>query len=65
MKKDLGKSTALYSEIKLLIEDARSTVAQTVNAGLTKLYWNIGKRIKDEILKNKRAEYGKRIVSTL
>ncbi|MGR3176976.1 MAG: DUF1016 N-terminal domain-containing protein [Candidatus Anammoxibacter sp.] len=29
------------------------------------IYWNIGKRINDDILKNKRAEYGKQIVSTL
>ncbi|GBD92591.1 hypothetical protein BMS3Abin05_00163 [bacterium BMS3Abin05] len=48
-----------------MIEDARSAVAQTVNAGLTMLYWNIGKRINDEILKNKRAGYGKQIVATL
>jgi hypothetical protein len=27
--------------------------------------WQIGKRINDEILQNKRAEYGKEIVSTL
>lgn len=29
------------------------------------MYWNIGKRISTEILKNKRAEYGKQIVTTL
>jgi predicted nuclease of restriction endonuclease-like (RecB) superfamily len=29
------------------------------------LYWNIGKRINDEILNNKRADYGKQIISTL
>ena len=55
----------LFEEIKGLIEEARRQVAQTVNAGLTATYWNIGKRINDDILKNKRAEYGKQIVSTL
>ncbi len=40
-------------------------VAQTVNIGLTATYWNIGKRINDDVLKNKRAEYGKQIVVTL
>ncbi len=55
----------LFDEIKGLIEEARRQVAQTVNAGLTATYWNIGKRINDDILKNKRAEYGKQIVSTL
>ena len=29
------------------------------------LYWNIGKIIQEEIIKNDRAEYGKRIVTTL
>ena len=65
MKRNLEKNSALYSDIKQMIEDARSAVAQTVNAGLTILYWNIGKRINDEILKNKRAGYGKQIVATL
>ncbi len=29
------------------------------------LYWQIGKRINEEVLKDKRAEYGKQIVATL
>ena len=40
-------------------------VAVTVNAGLTILYWQIGNRICQDILKQKRAEYGKEIVATL
>ena len=32
---------------------------------MTMLYWNIGKRINQEVLQDKRAEYGKQIVSTL
>ena len=55
----------LFKEIKTLIEKTRSNISQTVNSGLTMLYWNIGKRINNEILKNKRADYGKQIVITL
>lgn len=33
--------------------------------GLTVLYWSIGKRVGQEILKGERAEYGETIVSTL
>ncbi len=55
----------LFSEIKQVIEDSRQSVAQAVNVGLTAMYWNVGKRINDDILKNKRAEYGKQIVATL
>jgi len=36
-----------------------------VNTGLTILYWQIGNRIRQDILKEKRAEYGKEIVATL
>ena len=55
----------LFSEIKQLIEEARQTVAITVNATTTILYWNIGKRINIEVLKNKRGEYGKEVINTL
>ncbi len=58
-------NTKLFLDIRQLIEDSRNAVAQTVNAGLTAMYWNIGKRINDDVLENKRAEYGKQIVSTL
>ncbi len=55
----------LFSDIRGMIEDTRQAVSQTVNAGLTLLYWNIGKRINEEVLKNERAAYGKQIVATL
>jgi hypothetical protein len=45
----------LLGDIRSLIEETRSAVATTVNAGLTALYWRIGKRIKEEILEGKRA----------
>src|SRR5262249_8293502 len=55
----------LLADLRLLIEQARKQVAQSVNAALVLLNWHIGKRINDEILKNKRAEYGKAIVATV
>ena len=42
-------NTKLFSDIRQLIEDSRNAVAQTVNAGLTAMYWNIGKRINDDV----------------
>ena len=53
------------NEIRSLIEQTRSKVAQTVNSALVLMNWHIGKRINDEILQNKRAEYGKEIVASL
>lgn len=58
-------STDLVQEIKELINDTRTSVAVLVNAGITRLYWKIGKRIKEEVLKGERADYGKQIVVSL
>jgi predicted nuclease of restriction endonuclease-like (RecB) superfamily len=55
----------LFSEIKQLIEETRQTVAVAVNAATTILYWNIGQRVNNEILQNKRGEYGKEVVKSL
>jgi len=60
-----SKPRALAADIRQLIEVARQQVAQAVNAGLTTLYWQIGARIRQDILKNERAEYGAEIVATL
>jgi hypothetical protein len=75
MKKETGKQVAktynktisgdLIGDIRSLIETARHNIAVTVNTGLTILYWQIGSRIRQDILKEKRAEYGKEIVVTV
>ncbi|MBU1052325.1 MAG: DUF1016 family protein [Proteobacteria bacterium] len=65
-KKDiLPPDNALVQDICLMIDKARALVASAVNTGLTKLYWEIGKRIHQEILKGDRADYGKQILATL
>ena len=55
----------LFEQIKNLIEQTKNNVAIAVNSSLTMMYWHIGKLINDEILQNKRAEYGKEIVATV
>lgn len=55
----------LATDVRRMIELTREGVARTVNAGITLLYWKIGKRIQTEILGNERAEYGKEIVASL
>ena len=62
---DIVKNDALFDDIKSLIEQTKQNVAVLVNSSLTLMYWYIGKKINDEILENKRAEYGKEIVATL
>jgi predicted nuclease of restriction endonuclease-like (RecB) superfamily len=56
---------SLLSDVRELILTARSQTAQTVNASLTWLYWQIGRRIHMDILREKRAEYGREIVHSL
>jgi predicted nuclease of restriction endonuclease-like (RecB) superfamily len=53
------------SDIRELIDTSRQRVAVGVNTELSLLYWNVGKRINDEILGNARADYGKQIVASL
>jgi len=65
MSKELAPHPSLFSEIKTLIEQGRQQVAVTVNAAMTMLYWQIGKRINEEVLHEKRAEYGDQIVVSL
>jgi len=57
--------SAVISEIRTLIESARGRVASFINSELTLLYWKVGERISREILREKRAEYGKEIVVSL
>lgn len=55
----------LFEDIRSLLEETRTSVATTVNTALTMMYWQIGKRINEELLSDERAEYGEAIVSTV
>lgn len=58
-------NNSLFEQIKNLIEQTKNNVAIAVNSSLTIMYWEIGNKINQDILKNKRAEYCKEIVVTL
>ena len=51
--------------IRNLIEVAKTRVAVAVNSQMTMLYWNIGKRIREEVIKSERAEYGRELIKHL
>lgn len=59
------RSRALLSDLRQLIAAARQDVARQVNSALVLLYWRVGQRIRRDVLKEKRAEYGEEIVATL
>jgi len=65
-KKDLinGKNGhILFNEISELIEQSRRIIYTQASSATILLFWEIGKRINKNILENKRADYGKQIVS--
>jgi len=45
----------LLTDVRQMIMQARESVARTIDSGLTALYWNIGLRVRQDILKDKRA----------
>lgn len=61
----IQSTDGLIADVRSMIEQTREGVAHAVSAGMTLLYWRIGKRIQTEVLEGRRADYGKKIVSTL
>ena len=55
----------LALEVRELILQAREGVARAVDSTLTTLYWHVGLRVRQDILKEKRAGYGEKIVHAL
>jgi predicted nuclease of restriction endonuclease-like (RecB) superfamily len=65
---DSGPSSVpavLLGDLRSLIESARIRVAGGVNAEMVLLYWDIGERVRKEILNDSRAAYGKQVVNIL
>jgi hypothetical protein len=54
----------LLVELRGMIEAARARIAETANSVLAMLHWHVGTRIRRELLKNARAEYGREILPT-
>jgi predicted nuclease of restriction endonuclease-like (RecB) superfamily len=57
--------STFVAEVKQLIQTAKQRAVIAVNAELTLLYWQVGKRIADEVLNGERAEYGKQVIASL
>ena len=63
--KELIDNKILVEDLKTIILATKEQVAISVNSSLTLLYWNIGKKIEEDILKNSRANYGEQIVHSV
>ena len=55
----------LFEDVCDIINAARNRVAVYVNSEVCLTKWYVGKRIKEDVLYNQRAEYGKQIVKNL
>ncbi len=56
----------LIAEIRQILEKARRSAYSAVNAAMVEAYWQVGKRIVEEEQQGeKRAGYGKQLMSTL
>ena len=55
----------LVAELRGLIDSARIRAAAAVNAELTLLYWQIGRRLESVVLKGERGAYGEQVVRTV
>jgi predicted nuclease of restriction endonuclease-like (RecB) superfamily len=56
---------ALFKEVSALIEQTRRNLYAQADSATVLLFWRIGGVINGDILRNKRANYGKQIVSAL
>ena len=59
------ESQQLYTDVCAIIDDTHTRVAVYVNSEVCHTNWLIGKRIKEDVLYNKRAEYGKQVIKNL
>ena len=61
-----GTSVSFFSEVRQIIDEARSNAVRSVDFCRVMMYWNIGKRIFEEEQQGKdRAEYGTYLIVNL
>jgi hypothetical protein len=63
--KNISEENRLYTDVCHIIDDTRVRVATYMNTEVCMTNWNVGKRIKENVLYNQRAEYGKQVVKRL
>ena len=54
----------LHAELRALIASSRQRLVGAVNAGLSRLYWSVGERLRTEVLdRADRAKYGAQLIN--
>ena len=59
------EASLLYHNVSDLIETTKKKVYHAVNTEIVLLYWNIGKTIKEDIIRGERAGYGEKLIEEL
>ncbi|EOW9244982.1 nuclease [Vibrio parahaemolyticus] len=62
---NLNNLLPLSQEVAALIRTAKQRAAAAINNEITLLYWQVGNRIRQEVLGGERADYGKQVIATL
>lgn len=64
-KKVMPDEAALFAHVSAIIEKRKYRAAAYANREITLMFWEVGSCINANILKEKRAEYGKKILTEL
>lgn len=62
---DPEQEVVLYEDVCQIIDGTRGRIASYVNTEVCLTNWYVGKRIKEDVLYNQRAEYGKKVIKNL
>lgn len=62
---ELKDIDGLYTDISNMICKTKNAVMKQMNNSVISLYWNIGKKLTDEVLQGQKAQYGKNIIGEL
>lgn len=62
---EVSEYSELFNDVCLIIDQSRRHVATYVNVEACLMNWHVGKRIKEDVLYNQRAEYGKQTLKNL
>jgi predicted nuclease of restriction endonuclease-like (RecB) superfamily len=62
---DVEQENMIFSNVAQIIEKRKHSAASAANGYIVLMFWEIGKYINSVILETSRAEYGKKILSTV
>jgi len=65
IKKQEPNLSEVFSKISAIIEQGKTAAYSYANNSTNLMFWNIGQYINKVILNSNRAEYGKKILSTV